>query len=80
MSNSDFINRPAGPHCSVETLMGALPIPIAAQIACIEREIAMRERVYPRWVNEGRMKQNKADAELAAMRAVLATLKAVTHP
>ncbi len=58
---------------------GALPIPISAQIACVERELGYRERCYPRWVQEGRMKQDKADAELAAMRAVLATLKAVAE-
>jgi hypothetical protein len=45
------------------------------QIACVLREIAMRERVYPNWVRSGRMKQDKADHEIAAMRAVLETLK-----
>lgn len=54
---------------------GALPIPISAQIACVERGLGYRSRCYPRWVQEGRMKQDKADAELAAMRAVLETLK-----
>lgn len=58
---------------------GALPIPLSAQIAAVEREIGYRERCYPRWVTEGRMKEDKADAELAAMRAVLATLKAVAE-
>lgn len=43
--------------------------------ACVEREIAMRERVYPRWVDSGKMSQDKADAELRAMRAVLEVLK-----
>lgn len=58
---------------------GEMPIPMTAQIACVEREIGYRERCYPRWVTEGRMKEDKADAELAAMRAVLATLKAVAE-
>jgi hypothetical protein len=44
------------------------------QIACVKREIAMRERVYPRWVAAGKMTKAKADHELAAMRAVLDTL------
>ncbi len=44
------------------------------QIACVRREIAMRERVYPRWVAAEKMKQAKADEELATMRAVLETI------
>lgn len=44
------------------------------QIACVRREISMRERVYPRWVADKRMTQAHADRELAAMRAVLDTL------
>lgn len=47
-----------------------------SQIACVKREIALRERVYPKWVAAGRMKQQAADHEIAAMRAVLATLEA----
>lgn len=46
------------------------------QIECVEREIRMRERVYPRWVETGRMKQEKANEELEAMRAVRETLVA----
>jgi len=48
---------------------------ITDQIACVRREIGMRERVYPKWVSAGRMKQDAADRELAAMRAVLTTLE-----
>lgn len=44
------------------------------QIACVKREIALRERVYPGWVSKGSMKQEKADHEIAAMKAVLQTL------
>ncbi|HEV2098727.1 MAG TPA: hypothetical protein VGR45_07340 [Stellaceae bacterium] len=49
---------------------------LAAQIACIKREIALRERVYPKFVASGRMKQEAADRELVTMGAVLATLEA----
>lgn len=49
-------------------------VPLAEQIWCVRREINMRERVYPRWVLARRMSQHQADRELAAMRAVLATL------
>lgn len=45
------------------------------QIAAVSREIALREGVYPKWVAAGKMKQEKADHELAAMKAVLESLK-----
>lgn len=48
---------------------------IARQIACVKREIALRERVYPKWIAAGRLSQKIADNELSAMRAVLATLE-----
>lgn len=51
------------------------PVPLSDMIACVEREIAMRERVYPRWVESGRMTQDKADWELRVMRAVLVKLR-----
>lgn len=44
------------------------------QIKSVEREIGMRERVYPAWVRGKRMSQAKADHEMAAMRATLKTL------
>ena len=49
-------------------------IHIDAQIACVKREIRMREQTYPRWVSSGKMKQEVADIETARMRAVLETL------
>ena len=52
-----------------------MTIPISEQIACVQREIKMRERVYSRWVENGRMTKKKADAELEAMRAVLDTVR-----
>lgn len=53
-----------------------MTVPIEVQVECVRREISMRERCYPRWVSEHRMTQRKADEELAAMRAVLATVEA----
>lgn len=58
-----------------ESKYQGLPIPLAAQIDCVRREIAMRERVYPRWVAASKMKAGKADQEIEAMRAVLHTLE-----
>lgn len=44
------------------------------QISCIEREIRMRERVYPRWVLQGKLTQTNAKQELERMCAVRDTL------
>jgi hypothetical protein len=52
-------------------------ISLSEQIAAVKREIAMRERTYPRWCAAGRMTQAKADHETNAMRAVLETLQGV---
>ena len=54
--------------------------PLTRQIACVEREIRRRERVYPTRVNTGRMRQREATEELAIMREVLATLRGVAQP
>lgn len=53
------------------------PVPIDAQIACIEREIGFRERLYPRWVKSLKLTQAAADEELARMGAVLKTLNLI---
>lgn len=50
-------------------------VPLRDQIACVAREVRMREGAYPKWVTSGRMKQHEADRELARMRAVLAMLQ-----
>jgi hypothetical protein len=54
-----------------------MTVALADQIACVKRELALRERDYPRWVGSGLMKQTEADTELARMRAVLVTLEAI---
>lgn len=46
------------------------------EIACVEREVKMRLRVYPRWVS---MSPQKAEQETAQMRAVLDRLKALNE-
>ena len=48
---------------------------IKEQLDCAKRELAMRERVYPRWVLQEKMDQKKADHEIACMKAIVATLK-----
>jgi hypothetical protein len=39
----------------------------------------MRRRVYPSWAAKGRMSQATADHEIAAMEAVLETLRRVAQ-
>ena len=50
-------------------------ITLADQIACVERELKFRRRLYPHWVATRKMEQAEADTELARMEAVLVTLK-----
>lgn len=47
------------------------------QIACVQREIKMRERVYPRFVATKKMTQEAADREIATMIDVQTTLLAL---
>jgi hypothetical protein len=48
---------------------------LEAEIKCVEREVKLRERVYPRWIQGGRMTQTLADREVDLMKAVLARLR-----
>jgi len=50
------------------------PTTIEGQIACAGRELGMRRRVYPKWVEADRMTEEKAFREIAGMEAILATL------
>lgn len=49
-------------------------IDIDACIACAERELKMRERVYPRRVSDGKMRSDTAAREIATQRDVIALL------
>lgn len=40
------------------------------KLLCIERELRLRRRVYPRWVAEGRMKIRDAEHEIKTMEAI----------
>ena len=50
------------------------PLPLAEQIACVERELGYRKRVYPRRIEARQMTRANADKEIARMTAVLDTL------
>lgn len=52
---------------------------IDEQIKSVQREISMRLRVYPRWVEQGRMTDDQSAHEISCMEAVLTTLKKVRN-
>jgi hypothetical protein len=41
------------------------------KLACAQRELAFRQRVYPRWIEQGRYTEVKAALEIAMMEAVV---------
>ncbi len=55
-------------------------IPLEQQIACVKRELSIREVTYPRWVDSGKMKVEAMGRELRGMRAVLETLESLRRP
>ena len=52
-------------------------VPIEAQIASAERELKFRLRVYPRWVQQGKLSDQQSAHELRCMRAIVDTLQRV---
>jgi hypothetical protein len=52
-------------------------ITIDEQINEVKREIAMRNKVYPKWIEAGSMKKSKADFQVLVMEAVLISLQAI---
>lgn len=50
------------------------PVTLDEQIACVDRELGMRRKLYPRWVASGKLTQANADAELWRLEAVRETL------
>lgn len=50
---------------------------IERQITCAEREVALRKRVYPRFIESGRITKLKADDEIATMEAIVVTLRSM---
>ncbi len=47
----------------------------AEQVAELKREIALRGRVFPKWVAAGKMKQTQADHRIACLEATLSYLE-----
>jgi hypothetical protein len=50
-------------------------VPLPRQIACVQRELAMRRSAYPRFVASGRMTAEQAARETWEMQGVLDTLR-----
>lgn len=50
-------------------------VPFEEQLACVQRELKLRRRAYPRLVASQRMSQAAADREVMLMEAVLETVK-----
>lgn len=42
------------------------------KLACAKRELAMRQRVYPHWVEQNKISAGKAEHEIECMKAILA--------
>ena len=54
-------------------------ISLEQQLACAKRELALRQRVYPRFITQNRMTATQAAHELAAMTAIVTTINHLLH-
>ena len=45
------------------------------QVAALRRELALRLRVYPKWIASGKMTQHKAEHEIDCIRDAITTLE-----
>ena len=60
---------------AVPDMFSTSAIDLRMQIECVRRELRMRGKVYPRWLERDKMKPDTATYELNAMKAVLTTLE-----
>ena len=64
--------RTPGLYEGVQGLMSQLfEVTNEEKIACLQREIDMRIRVYGRYMAEGKMSKSKAEREIEIMKAIL---------
>lgn len=54
---------------------GAAKLPLTQLVAAAQRELGMRKRCYPDWVDGGRMKQETATHEIKAMTQIVEILQ-----
>lgn len=59
------------------TSLDLFPVSIADQIAELERELSLRQRVYPEFVRAKRLSQRNADLQIARLQAAIDTLRSV---
>lgn len=52
----------------------------AAQLAELERELKMRQRVYPNWIRQGRIEADQANHRVACLIEVIEDFKARHSP
>lgn len=50
-------------------------LPLSDLAGCADREVAMRERVYPGWIEKKKLPPDKAAHEIAAMKQIAVTLR-----
>jgi hypothetical protein len=50
-------------------------VSLSEQVSCLQRELRLRRRNYPRWVADGRMTAAESAKQIAHMEAALATLE-----
>jgi hypothetical protein len=58
---------------------GHSPFTAEEKMNCALRELRMRERVYPGWVEKGHMTQRKANREKALMAAIVEDYRALAE-
>ena len=54
-----------------ELPLDAPPVTVADMVRCVNREVRLREKVYPVLVESGKMSQGKADREVQAMQETM---------
>lgn len=45
------------------------------QLACLRRELGVRQRVYPGWIKRGQLSQEEADKGIADMQGAIHTVE-----
>lgn len=60
--------------------MSGRPITDQDKLACAERELKMRHKVYPNRIRHGRMQPSEADREIEIMEAIIADYREKVQP
>jgi hypothetical protein len=55
-------------------------ITLEEKLKCLKRELALRKAVYPKWVEQKRMKPHAAEHEIAVMEAIVADYVLLISP